>query len=469
MMRQLTSLDAAFIYMEGDGKHNHLTGVYIYDQSTVSGGMLRFKDILAHVEERLQHSPVFRQKLLPVPMSMDYPYWVDDPDFDVEFHVRHIALPRPGDWRQFCILVARLHSRPLDMTRPAWEMYIVEGLDNIDHLPSGCFAVVSKYHHAAVDGATGVELLGALNDTTSDASSSSKSRRARYQPALAPARFSLMRKALWNNLRQPFLLTRSVSLTLPPVARYFLGRIRTGAGERLPVPDTRFNGKVSAHRVFEGREFDLGIFRAIKNAVPGTTVNDVVLAVVAGALRRFLREHDELPEAPLVAAVPISSRGEHDDSPGNQVTIMTCALATDVDEPRQRLLNINASTRSSKATVNAIGARQMTDIQKHLPSATLALVGRLVNGMALGSRARFCNVVVTNVPGPQIPLYFCGARMVGSWGCGPVTDGVGLLILATSYHGKMFISLSSCREMLPEIAELAKHMQIACDELVTAC
>ena len=154
-MRQLTAQDAAFLYLESQGAHLHLTALYIYDQSTAPGGLVRHKDILRHVESRLHTSPIFRQKLVSLPLSVDYPYWVDDDQFDLEFHIRHIALPEPRDWRQLCILVARIHSRRLDLSRPPWEMYVVEGLDNIKGIPRGAFAIIAKYHHAAIDGATG--------------------------------------------------------------------------------------------------------------------------------------------------------------------------------------------------------------------------------------------------------------------------------------------------------------------------
>ena len=462
-MRQLTSIDSAFIYLEGEGRHNHLTGVYVYDQSTAKGGKVRFKDILEHVSSRLHRSPVFRQKLVKLPMSVDYPYWVDDENFDIEFHVRHIALPKPGDWRQFCILMARLHSRPLDMWRPAWEMYIVEGLDNIEGLPPGCFAVVAKYHHAAIDGATGVELLGALHDLTAD--TSPDERAPAWRPEPAPRKLGLLGRMALNNVRHPFQLTRSVASTLPTLGRHLLSREQKAPKNDRPVPETRFNGRVSPHRVFDGREFAFQEFRAIKNSLEGTTVNDVVLAVISGALRRYLLDKGELPEDSLVAMVPINTRVESNTTPGNQVSGMACPLNTQIEDPVERLQAITAATQQAKDTASGVGARQMTDIQQHIPSSTLALAGRLVNGLALGTRARFANCIITNVPGPQHPLYKNGAKLLSMWGCGPVIDGVGLLILATSYDGKVFLSVSSCRDIMPDVNFFADCMQESFDEL----
>ncbi len=466
-MRQLTSMDSTFIYLEGEGKHNHLTGVYIYDQSTAKGGKVRFKDLLANIESRLHRSPVFRQKLVRVPMSVDYPYWVDDEEFDVEFHVRHVALPKPGDWRQFCIQVARLHSRPLDMSRPAWEMYIVEGLDAIEGLPPGCFAVISKYHHSAIDGASGVELLGALHDLTADTPSVENA--LPWQPKPPPGKFNLLSRAAWRNTRSPFLLTKSLAAAVPALRN----RSRNKEQEepppsKTPVPATRFNQRVSPHRVFEGREFALDDFRALKNAIPGTTINDVVLAVCSGALRLYLQDKNELPEDSLVAAVPISTRSQDENTPGNLLSAMMCPLNTQIEDPAERLQAITEATHNAKETANAVGARQMTDMTQHIPSSTLALAGRLVNGLALGVRTPFCNCVITNVPGPQHPIYQCGAKLLSMWGCGPVLDGVGLLILAASYDGKVFLSATSCREIMPDASFFAECLQQSFDELQTA-
>ena len=466
-MRQLTSMDSAFIYLEGEGKHNHLTGVYIYDQSTAKGGKVRYKDLLANIESRLHRSPVFRQKLARVPMSVDYPYWVDDEHFDIEYHVRHIALPKPGDWRQFCILVARIHSRPLDMSRPAWEMVIVEGLDAIEGLPPGCFAVIPKYHHSAIDGATGVELLGALHDLTAKIPAAENT--PAWVPEATPGMFNLLSRAAWRNTRSPFLLTKSIASTVPALSKRLLNKDQDEPPpSKTPVPATRFNGRVSPHRVFEGREFALDDFRALKNAIAGTTINDVVMAVCAGALRLYLQDKNELPEDSMVAAVPVSTRAQDENTPGNRLSAMMCPLSTQIEDPAERLQAISLATRNAKETANAVGARQMTDMTQHVPSATLALAGRLVNGLALGVRTPFCNCVITNVPGPQHPLYQCGAKLLSMWGCGPVLDGVGLLILAASYDGRIFLSVSSCREIMPDASFFAECLQQSFDDLQTA-
>jgi len=449
-MRQLSGQDATFLYLETQTARLHISGLYIYDQSGVPGGALSHKDVLDHIRSRLNTSDIFRQKLHTVPLNLDFPYWVDDANFDIEFHVRHIALPTPRDWRQLCILVARLHSRQLDMSKPPWEMYVIEGLDNVDGVPEGSFAILAKYHHAAVDGVTGNEILGGLNDTTPDPGEDVES--APWQPEAPPSLGGLMVRAAVNNVRTPFHLAKAVAASLPGLSRSLLGWGQQKPQKRGPVPQTRFNRKVSPHRVFEGQTFDLGDFSQMRKAVDGATVNDVILAVCGGALRMYLKKHEELPESSLVAMAPINVRNEDDRYlEGNLIAGMLVPLCTEVSDPLERLRGIRAQTRNAKELEGAISARQMTDINKHIPASTLALAGRLVTGLGLTHQTiRLCNCVVTNVPGPQIPLYLSGAKLLGISGCGPVIDGAGLIILAASYNKKLFFSFSSCRDIIPD-------------------
>jgi WS/DGAT/MGAT family acyltransferase len=456
-MRQLTAQDSAFLYFESEGAHLHITGLYIYDQSTVPGGSVRHKDILRYIESRLHTSTIFRQKLVSLPLNFDYPYWVDDEKFDLEFHVRHIALPEPKDWRQLCILVARLHSRPLDLTRPPWEMYVVEGLDNVEGIPEGAFAIVAKYHHAAVDGATGNEIIAGLHSTTPEFDPDPSPQPWTAQPE--PSLLGLMARASVNNVRQPFQLFKALSATLPGVSR------SQAAGDDPPevktrphVPDTRFNGPVTPHRVFHGISLDLKELSAIRKAVPGATVNDVVLTICGGALREYLDAKGELPDESLVAMAPVNTRTEGEAKvAGNVLAAMAVPIHTDIADPLARLRAIHGSTANSKEAKNAIGARQMTDLTKHIPASTIALAGRLVTGLGLAHRTiRFCNCTITNVPGPQQPLYLNGARMLTMTGSAPVIDGMGLIIAAISYDGKIVFSFTGCREIMPDPEALSE-------------
>jgi len=454
-MRQLSAQDASFLYLESQGAHLHLTGVYIYDQSTSPGGIVRHKEILKYVESRLHTSPIFRQKLVSLPLNIDYPYWVDDDKFDIEFHIRHIALPEPRDWRQFCILVARIHSRPLDLRRPPWEMNLVEGLDNIKGIPKGAFAIITKYHHAAIDGATGIEIVSGLHSTTPEHDPNPEP--TPWKPERQPSWIGLMARAGVNNIREPFQLAKAAAATLPAISQSLLKGELPDINLPDTVPDTRFNRPVSAQRVFEGVTFKLKQLSEIRKAVPGATVNDVVLAISGGALRRYLEEKGELPDDSLIAMAPINTRKPNEVGvTGNVLATMSVPLHTDIADPLARLRAVREATADAKETEYAISARQMTDITRHIPSATMALAGRLVTGLGLGHRAmRLCNCTVTNVPGVQQPLYLNGAKLIKSTGCAPVIDGMGLIITAISYNGEINFSFSGCREITPDPERLS--------------
>lgn len=466
-MRQLSGQDATFVFMEDRRSPLHLTTLYIYDPNTAAGARVTHKQLLAHIRSRLHSSKVFTQKLHHVPMDLDFPYWVDDTNFDLEFHVRHIALPTPRDWRQLCILTSRLHSRGLDMSRPPWEMYIIEGLDHVEGVPKGSFAVLSKYHHAAIDGASGVEIISGLHDINA------KPVRVKAPLPVAaaePSRVDLMLRAGINNLRLPFKLGTVLARSRPEL--HWLPRRKEPEERRfeppkLSVPKTRFNMPVTAHRVFTGCMLDLGDFKRVRKTVPGVTINDVILATCAGALRRYLLAADELPPEPLVAAVPINTRTDSDrEVTGNVVSMMSIALQTQLADPLERLQVIRELTAAEKTTEKAVSARRLTDINHHLPATTLSMASRLISATGLLHRSKpVFNLVITNVPGPQSPLYMCGAQLLATWGCGPVLDGIGLIISAHSYNGKLFLCATSCREIISDPAFFAQCLQDSFDEL----
>lgn len=469
-MRQLSGQDATFVFLESSAAPLHLTTLYIYDPSTASGGTVTHKQLLAHIESRLHTSKVFTQKLLHVPMNLDYPYWVDDLDFDLEFHVRHIALPSPRDWRQLCILTSRLHSRGLDMARPPWEMYIIEGLDNVEGAPPGSFAVLSKYHHAAIDGASGVEIISGLHDLGAKPVARKNVVR---EVQSRPSGIQLLARSAANNVRLPLRLASVLARSRPQLN--WLPRRSEPEEQRFeaskePIPKTRFNYAVSPHRVFTGKALDLDDFKAIRSVVEDVTINDVVLATCAGALRHYLQEKEELPDTPLVAAVPINTRTEADASvAGNVIAAMSIALQTHVADPVQRLQQIRDLTAAQKTTEKGVSARRMTDISHHLPATTLTMASRLISATGLMHRTKpVFNLVITNVPGPQIPLYHCGAELLATWGCGPVLDGVGLLISAHSYNGKLFLCATSCRDIMTDPGFFADCLQQSFDELFLA-
>ncbi|MDO8290564.1 MAG: wax ester/triacylglycerol synthase family O-acyltransferase [Parvibaculum sp.] len=467
-MEQLSAMDASFLYFETPNAPMHIGSVAIYDQSTVKGGILGFKEILKNYEARLHMARSFRQRVVRVPLSLDHPYWLEDPDFDLEYHVRHIALPKPGDWRQLCIQVARLHARPMDTTRPLWEFTVIEGLDNVEGLPKGSFAVVAKVHHAAIDGVSGAEMTAAIHDLDINAVPTPPAKP--WVAERMPNAVELLSRTSVNNVRQPFKLAQVVVQSVPALARLGIG-LSAGKLKRVgTVPRTRFNGKVSPHRVFDGRSFKLSDIRAIKNAVPGATVNDAVIAIVGGALNKYLSAHHELPKDSLIAMAPISVRPkDQQKAAGNQVSAMSVAVRSDIADPLARLQAVFESTTNSKEMTNAIGASTLTDYSQFIPSTVAGLAARLYTNLGLANRITpFFNTVITNVPGPQVPLYMTGARLVTQFGLGPILDGMGIIHPIFSYCGEITISFTSCREMMPDPDFYAQCIEDSFNELKEA-
>lgn len=453
-MKQLSPQDSQFLYMETGNNLAHVTGVSLYDPQTAPGGAVRFKDILDHMQSRLDSSPVFRRRLVRVPFELDYPYWANDEYFDVEYHIRHGRLPDPGDWRQFCIHLARYHSRPLDMQRPLWEMFVIEGLDRIDGMPRGCYAIATKLHHAAVDGASAIRFFGALSDIDSAGTPAYPLDGASDDVGRAPHLPDMVGRAVLNNIRSPIRIAETLLRAAP--ALYGVAQKALGAGEdnRQSVPDTRFNTVVSPHKMFDAATFDLADFKAIKGVVPGATINDVVLAICSGGVRSYLQHHSELPEESIVAWVPVNARKSGSSSAGqeaagNNISAMTVPIGTNIDDPTARLEAIAARTSESKSAKAGLSARLMTDLSKHVPGATMALASRLI--LRSTSSIRFCNLFISNVPGPQSTLYMNGAKMLHSFGMAPLANGMGLFIATPSYNGEMTFNVTSTRDIMPDI------------------
>lgn len=467
-MKQLTGLDASFLYLETQNSPMHIGGLAIYDPSTAAGGAVGFKQIMDNVLRRADRIDTLNEVLIEVPMRLDHPYWRSAGEFDPEFHIRHIALPKPGDWRQLCIQASRLHARPLDRARPLWEMYIIEGLDNIEGYPPGCFALVSKMHHAAIDGASGVEIASAIHDTTPD-----------YGAGLAPGEIKIDREPsymelIWrsqiNKIKTPARIFEVAKNTIPGLTKTLTGLARGKLKRVTDIPRTRFNTNVSSHRAFDAVEFEFTDIKSIKDAVPNVTVNDVALAICGGGLRRYLESKDELPTRSLVAMAPVNVRTrDQEGAAGNQVAQMTVRVRSDIANPLERLIKVNEGTANAKELTNAVGAKTMTDYSQFIPSTLTASAVRLYSKLGMANRIKpSYNCVITNVPGPQIPLYFTGAKMLSNFSLGPPIDGMGLFHGLGSYCGKFTISISACREMMPDPAFYAECLQESFNELLAS-
>jgi WS/DGAT/MGAT family acyltransferase len=469
-MDQLSPQDAQFLYLESDDNLTHVTTIVIMDPTSVPDGKkVRFKEILTHIESRLHMSPLFKRKLVRVPFELDFPYWVDDDHFDLEYHVRHGRLPEPNDWRQFCIHVSRYHSRPLDMHRPLWEMFVIEGLDNIDWLPKGSYAIATKIHHAAVDGSSIMGFFAALADIDNKGTPAIPLNSAKLRRSPKPGLLDMGVRAAWHSIRSPIGLIDGVMRSAPSLYRAAQNVLNSQREEKTPVPNTRFNCSVGPNKMFDATAFPLADLKAIRKAVPGATINDVVLTICGGALRNYLKHHDELPAESLIAWVPINARaaGPADfDSPGNDITSMTTPIFTDVEDPVERLHCVNKSTRRSKEAKAGVSARVMTDLSKHVPAATQVMAGRLVG--RTGIAARMCNLFISNVPGPQEPLYMNGARQVATYGMAPLAEGMGLFIATPSYNGHITFDVTSTRDALPDIRFFMECIEKSMTELKRA-
>ena len=455
-MQQLSPTDAWQLFLEAPSTRNQISALSIYDPSTAPARKVTFDDILAKVSSRLRLAPPFRRRLVTVPLGLDEPYWIEDERFDLEYHVRHLAVPHPGGWPELATLAGRLHSWPLDMTRPPWELYMIEGVGDIEGGAPGCFALLLKLHHAAIDGMAGTQLLTALHDRSLD--ESMPDGEDTWAPERAPSDWHLIGRAAVRNALLPVRAGRVITRQIPALRRVRFGlrpRPRVGDDIRrsgLTVPRTRFNGRVTPHKVIEYRRWRLADVRAIKSTVPGATVNDVALAIVSGGLRQYLMSKGELPEQSLVALVPVSVRtAAQAGTAGNHLELIRTPLHTEVPTPLGRLACIQRSTARAKAVRTGIPAQVLAGLSEELPGRIVGTAHKATTEMAfrLGA-ALAANTTVSNVPGPREPQYFAGARMVRQLGAGPVVNGMGLLHLPSSYCNDFLINVTACREMMPD-------------------
>jgi diacylglycerol O-acyltransferase / wax synthase len=465
-MRQLTSLDAQFLALENARQTGHVAGLAVYDTSTTADGRLTCADMKQLIADRLHLLPPLRWRLVEVPLGADYPYWVDDADFDLDFHVRELALPPPGDERQLADQVARLHARPLDRARPLWELYVISGLRD------GHVAVYTKIHHAVIDGVSGAEITGLLLDLTAEVREI-ESAESEQTAGRRPGQAELVARALLGLPRYPLRVLRSLPTALPNLEETqfsalpgagrlgrTLGqvqRVLTGDPDRairseLKAPKTSFNGRISPHRRFAFGQLDLDRVKGVKSAY-GVTVNDVIVSICAGAVRRWLLEHDELPAGPLVTQVPVSvRRTEEAGTYGNRILLLGAPLFTDVADPVERLRRTSDALRVMKDRHRAMPAGLLQDVNHFIPPALFSRAARTTFRLATSAAGRpQWNLVISNVPGPQFPLYCAGARLVAHYPVSVITDGMGLNITAMSYDGHIDVGIIADRDQVADV------------------
>jgi len=478
-VQQLTGIDANFPYMETGATVGHVCGVALLDPST-STGPLTFEAVRSVVEQRLPQLPPLRRRLVQVPLGIDRPWWADDPDFDLDFHVRELALPAPGDELQLSEQVARIASRALDRGRPLWELYLVSGVEG------GRMALMVKFHHAALDGVAGAELLTTLLDPTSTPPDPPPAEP--WDPPPVPNELQMWVRGVAGVSLQPLKLLdfqRRLLRTLPRSTAFVgrsaapaltnLGRLMTGggspdgqllAGPAMVAPRTPFNRPITPHRRWAYGSASLSAVKEVKTAF-GVTVNDVVMAACAGAVRRWLEVHRELPAQPLLAMVPLSIRtSEQRGQFGNRVSAMIASLPTHLADPVQRLSAAHEAMRAAKEQHQAIGAEVLQDVTQFALPALATRAARVAAQMRATDYVNPpYNLVISNVPGPRTPLYLAGAKVLGYYPVSVVADGQGLNITVQSYLDHLDIGLASCRELVPDLWDLLGYLKDAIDEL----
>jgi diacylglycerol O-acyltransferase len=455
-MRRLSGIDTAFLYLETPTTHMQVQAVMLLDPSTVPGGY-SFEKIKEHLASRLPRLPEFRRRLAHVPFDLHRPVWFDDPDFDLDYHVRHIAVPAPGTPEKVAEIVGDIASRPLDRARPLWEFWIIEGVEN------GAVAVLARMHHATIDGVSGSSMLTNILDLEADPAVAPEL--DDWTPEHKPSDFEMVRHAIFSRLRRP--MPYALAMATPNLVRSAIGVTRArrssspSGGTPFDTPRTPWNAPLTPHRRVAFASVPLDEVKTMKNAF-GCTVNDIVLATATGALRQYLKNIDELPDRPLLAACPVSVRNDEtaDIDSANKVSAMFVSLPTHLDDVEEQIAHIRDATKGAKEEHQAVGARTLLELGELAGPLSFGLASRLLGGLARGGAVPI-NLVISNVPGPPFPLYLGGARLVSMVPLGPPIEGAGLNITVMSYIDRIDWGFIACRELAPRLQDMAHAIEDA--------
>ncbi len=472
-MQPLSGLDATFLFLETTKVPMHIGSVAILE------GTLEFEEFKAFISDRIHLIDRLTQKLASSPLNIDRPHWITDTEFDINFHLHRTALPQPGGWRELRYLASTIFSQNLNRERPLWHFTFVEGIDNIAQVPKGSVAMISKVHHAAFDGKAGEALLSMLYDI-SPTPSPKKAPKPPSTKQLSESKLDKTSGTL-NLITETATNLISRSSQLPGLlwetgkASLKAGYLSTRYGIDMPTlpfsaPKTRFNQSVQAERTWNSAILDLQRVKHIRHAVKGTTVNDVVLSICAGAVRKYLLEKNELPEKSLVAMIPISTRGnEQTQAVGNQISAMFVQLATDIEAPLERLARIHLNTLIGKLYQDAVDAKSLIKYAELIPFGLANIAAGLYSRANISDKHKpIFNLVVTNVPGPQIPLYLDGHKLHANMGTAPIIDGMGLMIPVVSYNGTLSISPTSSSNIIPDMDVFTRYIRESANELEAA-
>ena len=473
-MRQLTSLDAQFLALENSRQTGHVGSLAMLDPSTAADGAFGCPQVTRLIAERGAQLPPLRWRLQEVPFGLDHPYWVEEAEIDLGYHVREMALASPGTDQQLADQVARIMARPLDRARPLWEIYVIEGHE------SGLVAVLTKIHHAVIDGLSGAEIMALLLDLSPEGREVDVADDTLADPS--PSTMQMLGLGLLGVPRYPFRMLRALPKAIPNLEETpfgifpgmgtlsrVAGTLRRDGYERpgLTAPKTLFSGpRISPHRRFVFGQLDLEDVKAVKNK-HATTVNDVVVSICAGAVRRWLIDHDDLPDVPLVAQVPVSVRtGDQFGTYGNRILLMGAPLFTDEPDPVIRLQKTHEALLELKERRDALPAALLSDANNFIPPAVFARAARLTFAYSTSRPGRpTWNLVISNVPGPQFPLYMAGAKLIANYPVSVILDGMGLNITVMSYMGHMDFGIIADRDQMPDVDVLLAHLREELDEL----
>ncbi|QNM85821.1 wax ester/triacylglycerol synthase family O-acyltransferase [Polaribacter pectinis] len=461
---QISGQDATFLYADSPSSPMHIATL------TIVEGSLKFDDFREMVASKLHLIPKFRKRLVNVPLKLDYPYWADDPNFDIDLHLNRLKLPDPANWKTLRDLTSNIFSSSLDLKRPLWSVYFIEGLDEINQIPKGSVGIVTKVHHVMVDGSSGVGIMGLLFDKDEKAEDKKPAKPKPFDPEPLPDELSLLLKSTYSFLKNPLKIPKLVSETAVSMMK---GKInaqlknkRTFQKSAYPVPKTIFNGSVSPKRTWGTAILSFERINTLRK-IMDVSINDIILAICAGGIRKYLEEREQLPVQPLVANVPISIRvkGEKQKM-NNQISNMLVRIATHIKDPIERLEYIQEQTNLGKTRHKAVGAKSLAKMADAVPFGLANLAAGLYSKYNIKEfhRPPF-NVTITNVPGPKGLLYLKGHKIVGIFGLTPVLDGFGLIIAAFSYNGQVTITTTSDAKTMPDADKFSRYIRDSANEL----
>jgi diacylglycerol O-acyltransferase / wax synthase len=462
-VHRLSGIDTAFLYGETPSWHMHVSAVSIIDPG--ASGTFSFERLREQILERLPEVPQFRMKLHEVPLGLHRPLLVDDPDFDIDFHLRHIGAPAPGGREQLGNLIGELVSWKIDRSRPLWEMWLIDGLED------GRKALLAKIHHAIIDGVSGSELATVLLDIEPDPPPRPVPEVTDDEPEQVPNDFELVVGGLLHSVSTPYRMARFARQSLRQAGKFLPFAQNEARTPPVPfqAPRTPFNTVISPHRRFAFSSVSLSDAKAVKDAF-GVKLNDVVLAVCAGTLRRYLQHQSCLPDTPLIAQVPVSTRADdHKRDIGTQVSAMFASLATDVEDPAERLLAIHESTQGAKEMQKAMSAEKIMGLGETATPGLIALAARTYTAAGLDrATPPVMNLIISNVPGPPFDLYSAGARVEALYPMGPLLFGTGVNITVFSYGDAIDFGFMVCRDVIEDPWPLADEVVTSMGELVKA-